>query len=107
MKLVDIVHRLQAVAELASENDLPGPAVVRDVALAAAREIEDLRAQRPAQPPTPDRIDFMEKRVDSIGDDLCNLVAAMREVARKDSVHPSVRFLADTIALNLGGPARG
>lgn len=50
--------------------------------------------------PLADRLAKVEQRLDAI-------VAAMREVARKDSVHPSVRFLADTIALNLGVATHG
>ena len=53
------------------------------------------------------RLDGLQSRQAYDGERLDNLVAAMREVARKDSVHPSVRFLADTIALNLGGPSNG
>lgn len=33
-----------------------------------------------------------------------NLHAAMRECAKKEALHPSVRFICDTIALNLAAP---
>jgi hypothetical protein len=36
---------------------------------------------------------------------LCQVAVAMREIAAKESVHPSVRHLADTIALNLTAQA--
>lgn len=47
-----------------------------------------------------DRLTKAEQRLD-------NLATVMREFSNKDSVHPSVRFLASTIALNLGSPSRG
>ena len=54
----------------------------------SARPLPDLTAHRLAA---------LENTVD-------NLRSAMREVAKKESLHPSVRFLADTIALNLAAP---
>jgi hypothetical protein len=42
--------------------------------------------------------------VNSIAARFDNLHAAMREVAKKESLHPSVRFICDTIALNLSAP---
>lgn len=90
-QLDDIVTRLEAAVAT------PPPSLISDrMAVLEHRQRDDSGfAQRLA-------IDLSEtdQRLD-------NLAAAMREVARKDSVHPSVRFIADTIALNLGGPARG
>lgn len=77
------------------------------------RQLGDIVTRLEAAVATPppdsinDRLDSIERRHMHDTERLNNLAAAMREVARRDAIHPSVKFLADTIALNLGGPARG
>ena len=90
-QLDDIVTRLEAAVAAPQ----PNPIDERLADLERRQQEDSGFAQRLA-------IDLAEtdQRLD-------NLVTAMREVARKDSVHASVRFLAETIAINLGGPARG
>lgn len=91
-----VADSMNREAEQDAGIDLASPAEVFTLDLALSR-IADLESRH---------ADFTRfaQRVD---DRLYNLQIAMREGAKKEALHPSVRFICDTIALNLAAPTGG
>lgn len=113
----DFVAELRVLIEDIHYGLIPGATIERLQDITGRMEAEQKAAKAVAgAPPAPavamsERVANLEACVDAtdasnaaIHDRLYSLSIAMREVARKESIHPSVRFLADTIALNLAAP---
>lgn len=97
-----VAGMLDKLAAEMQADKAPPPEPATDRLATIEQRLADLERSRAADGEVAHRLGQCLAETD---EHLENLAAAMREVARKDSIHPSVRFLADTIAINLTAPA--
>lgn len=92
---VEVADMLEGLAERMESTDAKVPTGDLEARLAAL----EARQQHDGE--------FGQRLAIDLGETdhrLDNLAAAMRECAKKDALHPSVRYVCGTIALNLAAP---